>query len=282
MEVETKPLPIIVAVAITGAVPRKEQNPAIPISPSEQVESTHAAYEAGAALVHVHVRNADQSPSSNPEIFSAVMRGIQRYCPGMIVQFSTGGRGRDPGERGSALFLRPDMASLATGSVNFATQVYENHPDLIKYLANQMKRFGVRPEIEVFDLSMLYAARNLVDEGLIPSDPHVQFVLGIPNALPGRRNVLEFMISELQVLLPNATWCAAGIGRHQLEVNKWCLELGGHTRTGLEDNLKYDQNRLAKSNAELVVRIVALCEQYHRVPASAEVARSILHLSADT
>jgi 3-keto-5-aminohexanoate cleavage enzyme len=178
--------PIIIAVAITGSVPRKKDNPAVPVTPAEQIESTHQAFEAGASLVHIHVRNPDESSSSDPALFAAVQAGVRKHCPGMIVQFSTGGRGRDPSARGSSLHLKPDMASLATGSVNFPSIVYENSASFVESLAGQMKEHGVLPEIEVFDLSHIYGARRLVDLGLINDRPHVQFVMGIKNALPGR------------------------------------------------------------------------------------------------
>src|SRR3954452_3621085 len=168
--------PVVVAVAITGSVPRKKDNPAVPITPSEQIESTHAAFEAGASLVHIHVRNDDETPSSDPERFALVQDGVAKHCPGMIIQFSTGGRGRDPTARGSALYLKPDMASLSTGSVNFPTIVYENHTTLVEDLATKMKDNGVRPEIEIFDLSHLHGARRLVDQGIMDERPHVQFV----------------------------------------------------------------------------------------------------------
>jgi uncharacterized protein (DUF849 family) len=269
----------IVTVAITGALPRKAQTPAIPVTPSEQIESTHEAYEAGAAVVHVHVRNKDETPSSDPELFAQVQQGVAKHCPGMIIQFSTGGRGRTQSERGRALSLRPDMASLATGSVNFPDRIYENPPQLVEDLARAMLEFDVKPEIEVFDLAMLYNAKELADRGLIKRPVHVQFVLGIPHALPVRRRVLEFLISELRDVMPDATWAAAGIGRHQLEVNRWVLELGGHVRTGLEDNIKFDRERLAKSNAELVARLVAMCPDFGRHAARPEEARRILGLA---
>ena len=153
--------PTIITCAITGALPRKAQTPAVPVTPAEQIESTHEAYEAGAALVHIHVRNKDESPSSDPELFALVQEGVKKHCPGMIIQFSTGGRGRSQNERGRALYLKPDMASLATGSVNFPKQIYENPPDLVEDLARSMLEFEVKPEIEVFDLAMLYNARDL-------------------------------------------------------------------------------------------------------------------------
>jgi 3-keto-5-aminohexanoate cleavage enzyme len=270
--------PCIITVAITGSVPRKKDNPAVPISVAEQVESTHAAYEAGAALVHVHVRNEDETPSSDPERFAALQEGIRRHCPDIIIQFSTGGRGRALEQRGAMLHLKPDMASLATGSVNFPTIVYENPPDFVRTLARQMRDLGVKPEIEVFDLAMLYNTADLVAEGLILPPPHVQFVFGVKHALPARRDILEFEVAKLKELLPAATWTAAGIGRHQLEVNHWALEMGGHCRTGLEDNVRWDRNRLAPSNAALVKRVAELCAQHGRPVATASQARAMLGL----
>jgi uncharacterized protein (DUF849 family) len=271
--------PVIITVAITGALPRKKDNPAVPVTPSEQIESTHEAFEAGASLVHVHVRNPDESPSSDPELYGRVQEGVRKHCPGMIVQFSTGGRGRDQSARGAMLHLKPDMASLATGSVNFPNRIYENPPDFVDGLAQAMLDHGVKPEVEVFDLAMLYSAANLVKRGLLVDPPHVQFVMGIPNAMPARRTIFDFLRSEIADVLPNATWVAAGIGRYQWEVNQWCLATGGHCRTGLEDNLRATPDRLASSNAELVKKIVDDCPRFERRPATPAEARQILGLS---
>ena len=268
----------IISVAITGSVPRKKDNPAVPISMAEQVESTQEAYEAGAALVHVHVRDEQENPSSDPERFAALQEGIRKHCPDIIIQFSTGGRGRALDQRGSMLYLKPDMASLATGSVNFPTIVYENPPDFIRTLAQTMLENGIKPEIEIFDLAMLYNTADLVAAGLLEPPPHVQFVFGVKHALPARREILDFEVAQLKKLLPDATWTAAGIGRHQLEVNRWSLELGGHCRTGLEDNVRWDKNTLAKSNAQLVQRVADLCAQYNRPVASPKEAREMLKL----
>jgi uncharacterized protein (DUF849 family) len=272
--------PVIITVAITGALPKKKDNPAVPVTPAEQIESTHEAYEAGAALVHIHVRDPDESPGSDPERFARVQEGVRKHCPGMIVQFSTGGRGREQSKRGAMLYLKPDMASLATGSVNFPNQIYENPPDFVEGLAKTMLEYDIKPEVEVFDLAMLYNAAGLVKKGLLKDPPHVQFVMGIPNALPARRSIFDFLRSELKEVLPRATWVAAGIGRHQWEVNQWCLEAGGHCRTGLEDNLRIEPDRLAASNAELVKKIVDACERFGRRPATPVEARRILGLSA--
>ena len=271
--------PAIITVAITGAVPRKADNPAVPVTPAEQIESTHEAFEAGAALAHIHVRNEDETPSSDPALFAMVQEGIAKHCPGMIIQFSTGGRGRDQSLRGKPLYLKPDMASLATGSVNFPNGIYENHPELIAGMAKEMLERGIKPEVEVFDLSMLYSARRLVEKGLLATPVHVQFVMGIVNALPVRREILEFLLSELPEILPGATWTAAGVARHQLQVNRWAAELGGHLRTGLEDNIRFDKTRLAKSNAELVALAAAQCEEFDRHPATPAEARALLSLS---
>ncbi|MCM2327216.1 MAG: 3-keto-5-aminohexanoate cleavage protein [Lysobacter sp.] len=272
--------PAVIAVAITGSVPRKKDNPAVPVTVAEQIESTHEAFEAGATLVHIHVRNADESSGSDPEKFAAVQEGVRRLCPGMIVQFSTGGRGREHAQRGTMLVHRPDMASLATGSVNFATMIYENPPELIDALAKNMLELDIKPECELFDLAMLYNAADLVKRGLLRSPPHVQFVMGIKGAMPARRSILEFMISEMNAVLPGATWTAAGVARHQFEVAQWALELGGHCRTGLEDNIRFDETRLAASNAELVKKIVDVCGRYGRRPATPAEARALLGLRA--
>jgi 3-keto-5-aminohexanoate cleavage enzyme len=271
--------PIVIAVAITGSVPRKRDNPAVPITPQEQIESTHEAFEAGATLAHIHVRNADETPSSDPSLFAKVLEGLRRHCAGMIVQFSTGGRGRDQAARGSALDLSPDMASLATGSVNFPSIVYENPTVLVEDLARRMKAHSIRPEIEIFDLSHIHAARRLIDLGLIDDRPHVQFVLGIKNALPCEEGLLDVLLAETRRVIPQATWTAAGIGRHHSEVIKWALARGADAvRTGLEDNVRVDRSQLARSNAELVEIAVSLCARYRRRPAATTEARGILAL----
>jgi uncharacterized protein (DUF849 family) len=269
----------IISVAITGSVPRKKDNPALPVTVAEQVESTHAAYAAGAALVHVHVRNDDETPSSDPEKFAAFQEGIRKHCPDIIVQFSTGGRGREMAARGAMLHLAPDMASLATGSVNFPTIVYENPPAFVRELAVRMRDGGIKPEIEVFDLAMLFNAADLVAEGLLVAPPHVQFVFGVKHALPARRDILEFEVAKLRELLPGATWTAAGIGRHQFEVARWALAMGGHVRTGLEDNIRLDRDTLAPSNAALVARMAELCAEAGRPVATAAQARALLGLA---
>lgn len=271
--------PVIICVAITGSLPRKSNNPAVPISVSEQIESAHQAFEAGATICHAHVRNDDETPSSDPEKFAALKKGLRTHCPGMIIQFSTGGRSGAGKTRGGMLPLKPDMASLSVGSNNFPTRVYENPPDLVDWLASEMLRYDIKPEIEAFDLSHIHKAREMADRGLIKGIPYVQFVMGVKNAMPVDRDVFDYYVRTVHRLFgPSAPWCAAGIGRHQIELNAWAIEAGGHARTGLEDNVRLDRERLAPSNAALVTQTVELCHHYGRPIASPGEARQILEL----
>jgi len=270
--------PCIICVAITGSVPTKANNPAVPITVSEQIESAHEAYEAGAAICHAHVRNDDETPSSDPGKFAALQTGLRKHCPGMIVQFSTGGRSGAGRARGGMLSLRPDMASLSVGSNNFPTRVYENPPDLIDWLAEEMRRHDVKPEIEAFDLSHIFQAAKMNADGRISGKVYIQFVMGVKNAMPVDRQVFDFYCATVARLMPDAQWCAAGVGKDQITLNEWAIDAGGHVRTGLEDNMRLDRETLAPSNAALVRRAVALCDEYDRPVATCAEARAILDL----
>ncbi|UOA33035.1 3-keto-5-aminohexanoate cleavage enzyme [Sulfitobacter sp. DSM 110093] len=270
--------PCILCVAITGSVPTKAANPAVPISIAEQVESTHAAFEAGASICHAHVRNDDETPSSDPDKFARLMEGVQKHCPGMIIQFSTGGRSGAGRERGGMLSLRPDMASLSVGSNNFPTRVYENPPELVDWLASEMRTYEVKPEIEAFDLSHIHKSAEMNRDGRIPGQLYVQFVMGVKNAMPVDRETFDFYIQTLNRLAPDAQWCAAGIGPNQIVLNEWAIAAGGHTRAGLEDNVRLDRDRLAPSNAALIQRAADLCAKYERPVATPAQAREILGL----
>jgi uncharacterized protein (DUF849 family) len=272
--------PCILCCAITGSVPTKAANPAVPISISEQVESSLAAVEAGASIIHAHVRNADQTPSSDPDKFARLQEELRRHCPEVIIQFSTGGRSGAGQERGGMLSLRPDMASLSVGSNNFPTRVYENPPDLVAWLASEMQKYEVVPEIEAFDLSHILQALRLHGEGKLFGKLYVQFVMGVKNAMPADRAVFDFYVAQMQARAPQAEWCAAGIGPNQLVVNEWAIATGGHTRAGLEDNVRLDRSTLAPSNAALIARAAELCTRYERPVASPAQARDILGLSA--
>ncbi len=272
--------PCIICVAITGSVPQKADNPAVPITVEEQIESTHAAFDAGASIAHCHVRMDDGTPTSDPERFARLGEGIRKHCPDMIVQFSTGGRSGAGAERGGMLPLRPDMASLSVGSNNFPTRVYENPPDLVAWLASEMQTHEVVPEIEAFDLSHILQAIALHEAGALYGSLYVQFVMGVKNAMPADRDVFDFYVRMMQERAPEAQWCAAGIGANQIKVNEWAIAAGGHTRTGLEDNVRLSKDALAPSNAALVMRAVEICEKYERPVATASQAREILGLRA--
>jgi len=272
--------PCIICVAITGSVPRKSDNPAVPITIEEQIESTQAAHEAGATICHAHVRDENENPTADPDRFARLMEGLRKHCPDVIVQLSTGGRSGAGKDRGRMLPLRPDMASLSVGSNNFPTRVYENPPDLVDWLASEMRTYGVMPEVEAFDLSHIFKAAEMNADGRIEGNAYVQFVMGVKNAMPANRRVFDFYVETMTRLLPNSQWCAAGIGRHQIEVNEWSVSSGGHARTGLEDNVRLDRDTLAPSNAALVKRVVELCERYERPVATSAEARNLLALDA--
>ena len=268
--------PCIICVAITGSVPRKEDNPNLPITIDEQIESTQEAYEAGATIVHCHVRNDDQTVSSDPDRFERLKLGIEKYCKGMVIQFSTGGRSGKGKERGGMLSIGPDMASLAVGSNNFPSRVYENSPELIDWLSSEMNKYSIQPEIEAFDLSHIFQAAEMYRNGKLKGKPYIQFVMGVKNAMPVDRDVFEFYLRTIKRILPTANWCGAGIGKYQKIVNEWCIELGGHTRTGLEDNIRLNKETLAPSNAALVSLTKEICSKYNRPVANWIQTRKIL------
>lgn len=274
--------PCIICVAITGSLPTKADNPAVPITVAEQIESAHEAFEVGATIAHCHVRDDKGRPSSDPARFEALKSGIETHCPGMIIQLSTGGRSGAGRERGGMLRLAPDMASLSVGSNNFPTRVYENPPDLVEWLASEILKYDIKPEIEAFDLSHIFRAAAMHQDALIKDIPYVQFVMGVKNAMPVDRDVFEFYVRTVQRLFGNAPWCAAGIGANQIVLNEWAIETGGHVRTGLEDNIRLSRDTLAPSNAALVQRAVDLCQQHERPVAKVDEARAILSLRPAT
>jgi len=204
--------------------------------------------------------------------------GIEKHCPGMIVQLSTGGRSGAGKARGGMLPLRPDMASLSVGSNNFPTRVYENPPDLVDWLASEMLAYDIKPEIEAFDLSHIIQAAAMQKDGRLKGPLYVQFVMGVKNAMPADERILDFYIETKQRFAPDAQWCAAGIGSAQIVVNEWAIAKGGHTRTGMEDNVRLDRDTLAPSNEALVKRAAVLCEKYDRPVATWQQARNMLGL----
>jgi uncharacterized protein (DUF849 family) len=267
--------PCIICVAITGSVPTQKDNPAVPITIAEQIESTQDAFEAGASIAHCHVRGDDGKPTADPDRYAQLKEGLEKHCPGMIIQLSTGGRSGAGTDRGGMLSLVPDMASLSVGSNNFPTRVYDTPPDLVDWLASEMLKYDVKPEVEAFDLSHIFKAKEMADKGQIAGTPYVQFVMGVKNAMPVDRDVFDYYVHTVHRLFgPDAPWCAAGIGANQIVLNEWAISSGGHARTGLEDNVRLDRDTLAPSNAALVKRAADLCEAYERPVATWPQARA--------
>ncbi len=269
--------PCIICVAITGSVGQKANNPSIPISIQEQIESTQESFEAGASIVHCHVRNNDGSPSSDIEKFFLLFEGIKKFCPGMVIQFSTGGRSGKGEERGKMLSLKPDMASLSVGSTNFPDRVYENSPQLINWLIREFQRNSVIPEIEIFDMSHIFQLKNIFDQKIFENF-YIQIVMGVKNSMPANKKVFDFYLNLIKDFFPKIQWCAAGIGKDQFKINEWAALSGGHIRTGLEDNIRLEKDLLAPSNASLVKKAVEICIKNNRYVSSCDETREILCL----
>ena len=270
--------PCIICVALAGSVPRKKHNKNIPISINEQIESAHECFEEGATIAHCHVRNNDESISFSPDKFFKLKEGLRKFCHGMVIQFSTGGRYSLGKERGKMLSIKPDMASLSVGSNNFPNSVYSNPPELIDWLIEEMNKYKIKPEIEIFDLSHLFKAAELYKDNKITGSPYIQFVMGIKNAMPADKSVFNFYIKKIDKLFKEASWCAAGIGKYQYKINEWCIKKGGHTRTGMEDNIRLNKNMLAPSNASLVKLTANICKINKRPIANWKQTRQILGL----
>lgn len=265
---------LIITAAVTGSIPKKSKTPHVPTTPKEIAECALRCEDAGASILHIHVRDEQENPSDDPELFAKVMDRLQGRT-GLILQVSTGGRaGTDLDSRTRRLQTNPEMASLTTGSVNFPTSVYANPPDLIQALAQAMLRRGIKPEMEIFDLSMIENALNLEREGLAQPPLHFNFVMGLPGAMPAK---IEHLIHCRSCLPAGATWTVSGIGPAQLRLGVHALLMGGHVRVGLEDNIYYRKGELA-TNEQLVQRMVDLSRTLGRETASPQEARRILNL----
>lgn len=275
---ESNPMPpLMITAAICGAEVSRDQTPYVPYTPQELADEALRCSDAGATMVHLHVRLADGTPSQSAELFGETMALIRARC-GILVQFSTGGAvGMSVSERADALKLRPDMATLTTGSVNFGDDIFANATPMVRQIAQRMQEFGVRPEIECFDTGMVDTALRLAKEGLVPLPGHFNFVLGMAGGMGGSVQHLEFIRS----LLPaGCTWSAAGIGRFELPLAQHAIAVGGHVRVGLEDNLYLSKGVLAKGSYELVQAVAQMARQADRPLASVAQARELLHLHA--
>lgn len=266
---------LIITAALTGAETTKEANPALPVTPEEIAEAAVLCRQAGASIVHLHARRPDGGSTQDPQVYAKII-GLIREQSDLIVQVSTGGAvGMSAAERLQPVALKPDMATLSTGSVNFGDDIFVNTMADIRTFAQTMVAQGVKPEIEAFDSGMIQNALALVKEGVVSLPLHFDFVLGVPGAMPGTPEALMYMKS----LLPGqSTWTVAGIGRAELPLAAMAIVMGGHVRVGFEDNIYYRRGELASSNAQLVERIARLAAELGRPIADPASARNILHL----
>ncbi len=266
--------PLIITCAPVGAELTLDQTPHLPYTPALLGETARAVREAGGAIVHVHCRNDDGTNTHAVERFREAYDSIRAHSD-LIVQFSTGGAiGMTPQERASVLQLRPEMATLTCGSVNFGDDIFENSFPIMRGILEKMNEFGVRPELEIFDKGHVANARRLAKEGLLTFPQHVDFVLGVPGGLEATVSNLCELVNDLP---PGCTWSVAGIGRQQLPMAMTAIAMGGHVRVGLEDNVYYSKGRLAR-NEELVARVARIAHEAGRPVATPDQAREILGL----
>ncbi|MFC7440089.1 3-keto-5-aminohexanoate cleavage protein [Laceyella putida] len=266
---------LVITAALVGAEVTKADTPHLPVTPEEIVAAAVEAHEAGASIIHLHVRDAEGKPTQDKAVYRKVMEEIERQTDA-IIQVSTGGAvGMSPEERMQPLSLRPEMATLTTGTVNFGDGVFMNTPEQLLLFAEEFERYGVRPEFEVFDVGMVANAMRLVERGFFTGHLHFDFVMGVPGAIPATAENLLHLIRQLP---EGATWSVAGVGRAQLPMATLGILLGGHVRVGLEDNIYYRKGELA-TNTQLVQRVVRLAEELGRKIASPQEARQMLHLT---
>jgi 3-keto-5-aminohexanoate cleavage enzyme len=267
--------PVMITVAIVGAELTRDQQPNLPISPQEIISAAVECYEAGAAIIHIHVRDAEGNSTQDATIFREVVEGIRARCE-VITQVSTGGAvWMSADERLQSIECRPDMATLTTGTVNFGDSVFVNNRGLVETFARRLRDYGIVPEIEIFDTGMLDEAMRLRNMGLITEPLQFDFVMGVPGGIGAEPAHLVHLVRSLP---PGSTWSVAGIGRHQLALGTIALAMGGNVRVGFEDNIYYRKGQLAKTNAELVARIVRIAHELDRPVAIPSQAREMLHL----
>lgn len=271
--------PIIITCAITGAETTKEKQPHLPITPTEQAVAAAGAVQAGASIIHLHVREDDGKPSQRVERFEEAIRAIRAKAPGVIIQISTGGAvGESIENRVKPLTLKPEMASLNLGTMNFGDEVFMNHPKDIIALASRMNQLNIVPELEVYEAGMLENGFRLLKQGILKDPLHFQFVLGVPGGMSGDPRNLNHLVALLPK--PDIHWGVAGVGRYQLPLAEQALTMGGHVRVGFEDNIFYNKGELATSNAQLVARVAKIARDQGREVATPQMARKILGLSS--
>ncbi|WP_313165081.1 3-keto-5-aminohexanoate cleavage protein [Sedimentibacter sp.] len=266
---------LIITACLTGAEVTREQQPNLPLTPDEIAEAAYECYLAGCSMVHVHARDKDGNPTQDYEVYKQIKEKIEDKC-NIIFQPSTGGATwHTPQQRMQPIELNPEMATLSMGTCNFADDVFMNTEENIKIFANRMNELGVKPELECFEKGMIDTALRFAKKGIINTPMHFDFVLGVPGAMGGELRDLLYMVESIPA---GSTWTVAGVGRYQLPLNMAAIMLGGHVRTGFEDNIYYSKGVLAKSNAQLVERIARLSRELGREVATPDEARVILGL----
>jgi 3-keto-5-aminohexanoate cleavage enzyme len=271
--------PLIITAAITGAETTREMNPNLPVTPEEQARDAAACVKAGAAVIHLHVRDEKGGATQSLERFRASIEAIRKSCrPAPIIQISTGGAVGEAMEKRVApiVELKPEMASLNLASMNFGDDIFLNHPKDVRALAERMRELRVIPEVEVYDAGDVEAAKRLVKKGVLGKPVHYQFVLGVDGGLSGELKNLSFMMGLIE---PGDTWAVAGIGRYETPCAAAAVAYGGHVRVGFEDNVYYHKGVLAKSNAELVARVARIAAEVGRPVADPAEARKLLGIS---
>ena len=266
---------LIITAAISGAEVTKEHNPNVPYTVDEIGREAESAYKAGASIIHLHVREDDGTPTQDKERFRACMEEILRRCPDVIIQPSTGGAvGMTNEERLQPVELLPEMATLDCGTLNFGgDEIFVNTENTIKNFGKIMIEKDVKPEIEVFDKGMVDYAIQFAKEGFIKEPMHFDFVLGVQMAATARD--LAFMVDSIP---EGSTWTVAGVGRYEMPMAAIGIAMGGHVRVGFEDNIYLKRGVLAKSNGELVEKVVRISKELGREIATPDEAREILGL----
>ncbi|OIN92793.1 MAG: 3-keto-5-aminohexanoate cleavage protein [Comamonadaceae bacterium CG1_02_60_18] len=266
---------LIITAALTGAEVTRAQQPALPITPEEIGIAAAECAAAGAAMVHVHARLPDGTPTQDKAVYQQIIAEVKKRSD-VIVQVSTGGAvGMSAAERLAPVTLKPEMATLSMGSVNFGGDVFMNRPSDMEVFLHAMTQQGVKPELEIFDTGMLTTALRWLKQGLLVGPQHFDFVLGIPGGMAGTPEALLYLRAQLP---PDATWTVAGIGAAQLPLATLAVLLGGHVRVGFEDNIFYRKGELASSNAQLVARVARLSAELGRALATPAQARAMLHI----
>lgn len=270
------PEPVIITAALVGAELTRENTPHLPLTPDEIAAEARAAFEAGAAMVHLHARDADGLPTQNVEDYRKIIEAVRARVPEIVIQVSTGGAvSMNAEERLQPLALQPEMASLTTGTVNFGEEVFHNNMPMVREFAKAMQARGIHPELEIFDTGMIPAAMRLLKDGLLNEPLHFNFVLGVPGGAAGTLKNLMHMVESIP---QESTWTVSGIGAAQLPLTTAAILLGGNVRVGLEDNIYYSRGVLSEGNAPLVARAARLTKELGHAIATPDEARRILHL----